>query len=69
MSEIIQWRKLLQSAAIQGRSVLKQLQAEHLTNQMGSNDAEEFAEKQLKEQGLEDVAEFMAGSAAAGPER
>jgi len=64
-SEIIQWRKLLQRVTSEGRQVLKELQAEHLAKQMGITTAEEFAHALLKEQGTEDVAEFMAGSATA----
>ena len=66
-AEIIQWRKLLQRVTSEGRQVLKELQAEHLARQMGSTDAEEFAEKLLKEQGLEDVNEFLAGTASSRP--
>ena len=44
---------------------MKELQAEHLAKQMGITTAEEFAHALLKEQGTEDVAEFMAGSATA----
>ena len=62
-SEIIQWRKLLQRVTSEGRGVLKELQAEHLAKQMGTTTAEEFAHELLREQGTEDVAEFMAGSA------
>lgn len=57
-AEIIQWRKLLQRVAIERRGVLKDLQAEHLATTI----AEGFATDQLKEQGLEDVAEFLAGT-------
>lgn len=63
-AEIIQWRKLLQRVAIEGRQVLKKLQAEHLAGEMDSTGAEEFAEGLLKEQGMEDVAGFFAGSAS-----
>ena len=61
-AEIIQWRKLLQRVAIEGRGVLKDLQAEHLAKEMDTTIAEGFAVEQLKEQGLEDVAEFLAGT-------
>ncbi|MCI0846751.1 MAG: Rieske 2Fe-2S domain-containing protein [Chloroflexi bacterium] len=61
-SEIIQWRKLLQRVAIEGRGVLKDLQAEHLAKEMDTTVAEDFAVERLKEQGLEDVPEFMAGT-------
>lgn len=61
-AEIIQWRKLLQRVANEGRRGLKDLQAEHLARQMGRTSAEEFAETLLKEQGTEDVTEFLAGS-------
>lgn len=67
-AEIIQWRKLLQRVASEGRQALKDLQADHLAKQMGTTTAEEFAEDRLKEQGLDDVTEFMAGSAT-GSER
>ena len=61
-AEIIQWRKLLQRVAIEGRGVLKDLQAEHLTGEMDTTEAEGFAVDQLQEQGLEDVPKFLAGS-------
>ena len=61
-AEIIQWRKLLQRVAIEGRGVLKDLQAEHLAKEMDTTIAEGFAADQLTEQGLEDVAEFLAGT-------
>jgi len=61
-AEIIQWRKLLQRVAIEGRGVLKDLQAEHLAREMDTTVAEEFAVEQLKEQGLKDVSEFLAGT-------
>jgi phenylpropionate dioxygenase-like ring-hydroxylating dioxygenase large terminal subunit len=61
-AEIIQWRKLLQRVAIEGRGVLKDLQAEHLAQEMDTTIAEGFAADQLKEQGLEDVAKFLAGT-------
>jgi hypothetical protein len=61
-AEIIQWRKLLQRVAIEGRGVLKDLQAEHLAREMDTTVSEEFAVEQLKEQGLEDVSEFLAGT-------
>ena len=54
-AEIIQWRKLLQRVAIEGRQVLKTLQAEHLAKEMDTTVAEGFAVNQLKEQGTEDV--------------
>jgi hypothetical protein len=63
-AEIIQWRKLLQRVAIEGRQVLKKLQAAELADPTESTGAEEFAEELLKEQGAGDVAEFFAGSAA-----
>ena len=63
-AEIIQWRKLLQRVAIEGRGVLKDLQAEHLAKEMDTTVAEEFAVEQLKEQGLEDVPKFLAGTIA-----
>ena len=61
-AEIIQWRKLLQRVAIEGREVLKDLQAEHLAKEMDTTEAEGFAVDQLQEQGLEDVPKFLAGS-------
>ena len=61
-AEIIQWRKLLQRVANEGRQALKELRAEHLAKQMGTTEAEVFAQDLLREQ-VEDVAEFMAGSA------
>ena len=61
-AEIIQWRKLLQRVAIEGREVLKDLQAEHLAKEMDTTEAEGFAVYQLQEQGLKDVPEFFAGS-------
>jgi hypothetical protein len=62
-AEIIQWRKLLQRVANEGRHVLKELRAEHLAKQMGTTEAESFAQDLLQEQ-VEDVAKFMAGTAA-----
>ena len=41
---------------------MKDLQAEHLAKEMDTTIAEGFAVEQLKEQGLEDVAEFLAGT-------
>ena len=41
---------------------MKDLQAEHLAKEMDTTEAEEFAIEQLKEQGLEDVSEFLAGT-------
>ena len=61
-AEIIQWRKLLQRVAIEGREVLKDLQAEHLAKEMDTTEAEGFAVDQLQEQGLKDVPKFFAGS-------
>ena len=63
-AEIIQWRKLLQRVANEGRQALKELRAEHLAKQMGTTEAESFAQDLLQEQ-VEDVTEFMAGTAAA----
>jgi hypothetical protein len=65
-AEIIQWRKLLQRVAIEGRGVLKDLQAKHLAKEMDTTIAEGFAVEQLKEQGLEDVSEFLAGTVSGG---
>ena len=61
-SEIIQRRKLLQRVAIEGRGVLKDLQAEHLAKEMDTPVAEEFAVERLKEQCLEDVSGLLAGT-------
>jgi nitrite reductase/ring-hydroxylating ferredoxin subunit len=68
-AEIIQWRKLLQRVASEGRQALRDLRAEHLARQMGTTAAEDFAAERLKEQGLADVTEFLAGSATSRPDR
>ena len=48
-----------QRVAIEGRGVLKDLQAEHLAKEMDTTIAEGFATDQLQSQGLEDVPEFF----------
>jgi hypothetical protein len=47
---------------MEGRGVLKDLQAEHLAKEMDTTVAEGFAADQLQAQGLEDVSEFLAGT-------